>query len=91
MKQLHAIFHGTVQGVGFRYTTERLARQYDVTGYVKNMPDGSVELKAEGDEKKLQDFLYSIRESSPMSPYIRDTEIKWCEAEGKWKGFGVQY
>lgn len=53
-------FSGRVQGVGFRYTTERLARHYDVTGYVQNLPDGRVELVVEGEWSVISEFLTAI-------------------------------
>ncbi len=90
MKQLKAVFHGRVQGVGFRYTTERLARHFPVTGTVRNTPHGTVELVAEGEEKVLQDFLGAIRES-PLASSISDIRVDWANAEGKWKGFGIKF
>ena len=89
-KCLRASFSGTVQGVGFRFTAERLARHFEVTGYVKNLPSGKVELVAEGEEKALSDFLKAIREG-PMNPYIRDVKIQWSEATGNFKEFGIGY
>lgn len=88
-KCVHALFSGSVQGVGFRYTTERLARRYPVTGFVKNLPNGRVELVAEGEEKSLQEFLAAVRES--FHSYIRDVDIQWKEPKGEYKGFGIQF
>ena len=87
-KRLTAFFSGIVQGVGFRYTTERIARHFEVTGYVQNLSDGRVEIVAEGEEAVLQDFLKAVRES-PMKSYIRDMEVEWSPAEGKYKHFGI--
>ncbi len=56
------IFSGRVQGVGFRYTTNRIARNYPVQGYVKNLPDGTVELMAEGEEDQVAKFVDEISE-----------------------------
>ncbi len=50
LQQRIVIFRGNVQGVGFRYTAIRIAENYDVTGYVRNLPNGDVELVAEGDQ-----------------------------------------
>ena len=56
------VFHGRVQGVGFRMTTERVAKKYDVVGYVKNLPDGTVEVLAKATDEELERFLHAIRE-----------------------------
>ena len=89
-KRFSASFSGAVQGVGFRYTTERVARHFEVTGYVRNLSSGKVELIAEGEEKALKDFLKAVREG-PMSHYIQDIEINWSEPAGNFKEFGIAY
>ena len=89
-KRVTVYFSGTVQGVGFRYTTQRLAVRFPVTGFVRNLSDGRVEVAAEGEEPVLKDFLQAIRQSS-MSDYIRDVEIEWSPADGSFKEFGVRY
>jgi len=55
------IFHGRVQGVGFRYTTHRIARGFAVTGFVRNLADGTVELVACGGGSELQRFLDAVK------------------------------
>lgn len=89
MKQLRAIFHGYVQGIGFRYSTERISRQYGVTGYVRNLRDGTVEVTAEGEEKELQEFLQAIRDG-PLGPHILEMETDWREATGQWRNFTIK-
>lgn len=64
------IFEGRVQGVGFRYTVKDLARGFDVCGWVKNLPDGSVELQAMGEPDELAAFLREITEESPVARNI---------------------
>ena len=54
-------FSGRVQGVGFRYTAERIAKGFKVRGYVRNLPDGRVELVMEGEPSTLDAFLQAIR------------------------------
>jgi acylphosphatase len=54
-------YSGDVQGVGFRVTTARIAHGHPVTGYVRNLPDGSVELYAEGDAAAVSAFLQDVR------------------------------
>ncbi len=90
LKRLTAYFNGTVQGVGFRYTTQRLAGRFPVTGFVRNLSDGRVELVAEGEETKLQDFLAAIRQSQ-LAGYIQDTEAKWTAVTLEFKEFGVRF
>lgn len=55
------LFRGRVQGVGFRMTTRRIARAYPVAGYVRNLPDGRVEVVAEGEPEALDAFIGAIR------------------------------
>ena len=90
MKRMQIFFSGTVQGVGFRFTAERLARRFSVSGFVRNLDDGRVEVVAEGEETTLTDFLTAIRESG-MKHYIRDVEAHWSNAQGTFKGFGIAY
>jgi acylphosphatase len=67
-------FSGRVQGVGFRFTCYSLARGYEVAGHVRNLPDGQVELVAEGEPIELDRFLAAIR--LEMSAYIRNVEVE---------------
>ncbi len=90
MKQMQVFFSGTVQGVGFRFTVERLARRFPVTGFVRNLEDGRVEVTAEGEEAPLVEFLTAIKESG-MKDYIRDVEAHWSGAQGGFKRFSIAY
>jgi acylphosphatase len=65
-QRLTAHFSGNVQGVGFRYTTIHVAQRFDVTGYVRNLHDGRVELVAEGNETEVKQFLAAVQDA--MSP-----------------------
>jgi acylphosphatase len=69
-------YSGRVQGVGFRYTASNVARGFDVAGYVRNLPDGRVELLAEGAPAEIDEFLRAIRES--LDRYIRDASVEPC-------------
>jgi len=62
-------YEGYVQGVGFRYRAMQIASEYSVTGLVRNLPDGRVELVAEGEETEVREFLDRVKES--MSQHIR--------------------
>jgi acylphosphatase len=83
------VFRGHVQGVGFRYTAQHVARQYDVTGYVRNRPDGAVELVAEGDPQEVERFVRGLEEE--MGSYIRDRQVVTEPATGEFEDFGVRY
>ncbi len=89
MKRLTAFFSGLVQGVGFRATVNRVARGFQVAGFVRNLPDGRVELVAEGEEKALQEFLAAIR-GSLMRPFIRDVKAEWTAAIGEFQVFSIR-
>ena len=89
-KRMQVFFSGTVQGVGFRFTAERLARRFPITGFARNLEDGRVEVTAEGAEPGLVEFLAAIRESG-MKDYIRDVEAHWSEADKCFKGFSIAY
>jgi acylphosphatase len=64
MKTLRVHYEGRVQGVGFRYTVKNLAREFEVSGTVANLPDGRVELVASGDSDEVDAFLEAIRTSA---------------------------
>ena len=70
-------YSGRVQGVGFRYTTKKLAAEFDVTGWVRNLPDGRVELLVIAqDEEEVQAFLKELQENSVLANYIKETETR---------------
>lgn len=81
----HCYFCGRVQGVGFRYTTRNIAINFDVTGFVRNLPDGRVELVAEGPGKEVDTFVDSIRER--MRGYIQRVEEADEPASGEFAQF----
>lgn len=70
---LTAYFSGRVQGVGFRYSTLQLAKGFEVTGFVKNLPDGRVELELEGEEAECRQMVASVEEE--LDAYVRKTEV----------------
>lgn len=83
-----AIYHGTVQGVGFRYTVLSLVRRFeDITGYVRNKSDGTVELCAEGDKREL--LRLSEEVNVKMALYISDINLLWEFGERKHSGFRI--
>ena len=82
-------FRGRVQGVGFRYTAVRIAGQFDVTGFVQNLPDGRVFVVVEGQPDEIDEFIDRLQ--SEMANYIRDSHVETCAANGEFDGFDVQY
>ena len=65
-----AIFEGRVQGVGFRYATKQLAMGFDVCGWVKNLPEGTVEMQLMGEEDEVDEFIQEIVEESAMAHHL---------------------
>ncbi len=80
-RQVRVIYSGDVQGVGFRYTVQGIARGMGVAGGVENRPDGTVRLVAEGEEDVLKRLLLQVRVSR-LAGYIADERIVWGEPEG---------
>jgi acylphosphatase len=90
MKRIIIDVYGKVQGVFFRGTTRRKARKWNLTGYVKNMSDGSVHIEAEGSEeslKKLLDFAHQ----GPSFARVDRVEREYQEATNEFKRFKVRY
>ncbi len=90
MKRLHVYFAGRVQGVAFRYYVETQARRLAVKGWVRNLPDGRVELLAEGPEPVLQELLQECRKGPPLA-LVTDVKVEWSEATGEFPGFQIRY
>ena len=65
-------YSGRVQGVGFRYTAQHVAQEYDVAGFVRNLPDGRVEVKVEGSPEQAEGFLSALAQR--MSGYIEEAK-----------------
>src|SRR4051794_36575726 len=82
-------FSGHVQGVGFRYTTQDIARQFNVRGYVRNLPDGKVELIVEGDEHEIERLIKSIE--NRMGSFIRNTTTSTMPATGEFADFSIRH
>jgi len=85
----HITFSGRVQGVGFRFTARRIAFRYDLAGYVKNLPDGSVEMFAQGSPEDIADALRDIGES--FGGCIRDTNIQDQPPNPNLHSFGITF
>ena len=89
MKRLHVVYHGRVQGVGFRFTVEHIAEGLNLTGWVKNRRDGSVEITVEGEEDKLNLLIEQVEDS--FASYIRAKDVNWQEAAGEFPDFRITF
>ena len=85
----HVIFKGRVQGVGFRYATQRMAGRYDLTGYVRNLPDGTVEALLQGTAANIQACMDDIKEY--FSGYVRDIKITDQPVNPQYHDFRITY
>ncbi|YCM43249.1 acylphosphatase [Verrucomicrobiaceae bacterium 227] len=83
------IFKGRVQGVGFRYSAKQLALGFDVTGTVKNLSDGSVELKIMGDREEVADFIVEIVEESDLASLIKEHTVWDIDPLENCQGFSI--
>ena len=83
------IYIGRVQGVGFRWTTNHIAKDFDVVGTVENLSDGSVYMVVEGRENEVDAFMNAISER--MASNLRDTKIQQGFALGHFDEFHVNY
>lgn len=85
----HVIFQGRVQGVGFRYTSHSIARKYDVTGFVRNLPDGTVEMLVQGDPTEIDNCIADVQ--SEFAGYIRDTQIEPAPYNPRYTDFRIAF
>ena len=82
------IYSGSVQGVGFRYTTQHVAGAFAVSGYVRNLPSGDVELVAEGEADQVDGFLAKV--AQVMGSYIGEANVT-AEAPSGLRDFRIRH
>ena len=82
-------FSGRVQGVGFRYTAQNIALQYNVSGYVRNLPDGRVELVMEGPDGEMDELVESLKRK--MNGYIRNVDRRVEPPTGEFNRFSIRH
>ncbi len=87
---LRAVIYGRVQGVAFRAFVSRRAAALGVTGYVRNLPDGEVEVIAEGDRNILEKLLKALKQGPPAAR-VAKVETRWSVAEGRYQQFSVRF
>jgi len=85
----HIIFGGQVQGVGFRFTAFNMANRHQLTGFVRKLPDGTVEMLIQGTSGAIDDCIRDIKEY--FSGYIRETKIKEIPSNSQYKDFEITF
>lgn len=90
MRRVSVHIAGRVQGVGFRHFTQMQARRLGVDGWVRNEPDGSVRLEAEGSQDALEKLVDAVKEG-PRAAHVQNTTVNWDEATDEFNEFSVRY
>ncbi len=86
----HIIVSGLVQGVCYRWFAEKKAKSLGLTGYVKNLFDGRVEVITEGEKGLIEELINDLK-IGPLVSDVRDVKIQWEEYEGKFQGFNIRF
>jgi len=89
-QRLHAIVYGRVQGVGFRFFVLQQAMELGLTGWVRNLADGTVEVLAEGDIESLQELLTALHQG-PNAAFVQDVKYHYSLATEEFSGFHIGY
>lgn len=89
-KRLQAIIHGSVQGVGMRWWVRQQAQRLGLVGFVRNQPDGTVCVVAEGDDRSLWG-LYDLLQQGPSMSLVEAVDVRWQAANGEFSWFEVRY
>lgn len=84
------VFTGYVQGVGFRYTVEKIALEIGLLGWVKNLPSNQVEIVCEGTKENIELLVHRIKKSA-LGPYIKKMSCEWEKPTGKFKDFRIEF
>ena len=90
MNTLQVFYQGRVQGVGFRYSVRQIAKGFSVTGWVRNLPDGRVEVQASGEPDELSAFLEAIRESE-LRALIKNESLHELPGVPAARGFEIRH
>jgi acylphosphatase len=90
LANLRATVYGRVQGVFFRDFTRKRGVELGITGFVRNIPEGGVEVVAEGEKQKLSSLIDSLKKGPPGS-IVKRVEIMWTEYRGKYSTFEIRY
>lgn len=85
---MEILYSGRVQGVGFRYTAKSVATGFEITGTIRNLPDGQVELLAEGTQDELESFRKAVRDSG-LEHFIEQENVRWTDVRNEFRGFEI--
>jgi len=88
--RVHVLVRGYVQGVFFRYETSKVARSFNLNGWVRNLPDGRVEAVFEGEKENVEEIIKFCRRG-PAGAHVDDVEVKWETYRGEFSGFEIRY
>lgn len=88
--QAHIIVSGIVQGVGYRYFVTKLARKWELTGWVKNLYTGEVEIGVEGPRGLIESLIQELRSGNAWAT-VRDVEVRWEKYSGEYSGFDILF
>ncbi|MFD2656165.1 acylphosphatase [Gracilibacillus thailandensis] len=91
LRQVHVVVSGRVQGVGFRSFTQQVAVENNIIGWVKNLNDGSVEIKAQGEDNKVDAFLLQVKKGPSFFAKVKNIEITEEEVETAFQKFEIKY
>jgi len=87
--KIQVIYSGNVHGVGFRFTARRIASRLKITGFVKNLSDGTVEIVCEGEKSALEEFLNAIQEN--FAGNISGSNVDWKPWSGEFASFEIRF
>jgi acylphosphatase len=88
-QRIHVLYSGQVHGVGFRFTAERIALSSGITGFAKNLTDGTVEIVGEGNQDQLEIFLQELK--NEMRGHISDSRVDWEPGTGEFSSFEIRF
>jgi acylphosphatase len=92
IQAVHAIAEGRVQGVGYRWFVQKTATKFGIKGYVRNLPDGTVEIEAEGEQESLAIFIIELKKG-PLGSHVQDLKlhrkIVGSDAERRFNTFEI--
>jgi acylphosphatase len=86
---VHIVVQGMVQGVGFRYFVVHHASALGLSGYVRNLYNGDVEIEAEGERSLVEELIKEVK-VGPRSAHVKDLKLEWKECQNRYKGFEVR-
>lgn len=86
----HIFISGRVQGVFFRDNTKKKARELELTGWVRNLPDGKVEIIVEGEKEKIQELIKWAKDGPPLAS-VRNLRVEWQDWQGEFTDFDIRY